>query len=146
MPMYDFECKQCGVVEEKFYTISDLTNKSECECGGEMHRIFTIGHGAITHNDNAEWIRTVTDVVDKDPNKPHCQEFLKNPTRSNYKKWMKGEGIRPMEKGEYTTHKNNVKKQVTQKEKSIEKQVLKNHKKRNSIKAKGDKQVSHPAQ
>jgi hypothetical protein len=43
----------------------------------------------------------VGEVVDKDPSKAHCREFLKNPTRHNYQEWMRGEGLRPMEDGEH---------------------------------------------
>ena len=52
-----------------------------------------------THSfrDDASWLPSVLEVVDKEGG-PHCQRFLQNPTRQNYKAWMKGEHIVPMEK------------------------------------------------
>ena len=51
-------------------------------------------------NESPDWIKSIREVVEKGSDKPHCQEFLKNPTRDNYKKWMKGEGLRHLEAGE----------------------------------------------
>ena len=56
--------------------------------------------GPSLFSESPDWIKSITEVVDKDSNKPHCKAFLKNPTRDNYKAWMKGEGVRHMESGE----------------------------------------------
>lgn len=145
MPLYDYRCTVCDGEQELFLNLKDLDNKIVCECGGEMTRLFTIGHGAICHNDDADWLKSVTTVVDKDPNKPHCQEFLNNPTRSNYKKWLKGEGLRPLEPGEQYETKRARQQKVANDEKQLEQKVLENHKKRTRLKL-GEKQDSHPAQ
>ena len=34
-------------------------------------------------NQDADWIKSVVDVVDKDDKSPHVQEFIRNPTRDN---------------------------------------------------------------
>lgn len=97
MILYDFECERCGNTIEVF--TDSQTNTGTCPlCGGKTKKIISIGR-VNCMNEDANWIRSVTEVVDKEGGQ-HCQEFLKNPTRSNYKKWMKGEGLRPMEPGE----------------------------------------------
>ena len=58
-------------------------------------------------NDDAEWIRSIRDVVDKDSKNPVTREFLQNPTRHNYKRWMKTEGVRHMEPGEKARNRKN---------------------------------------
>jgi hypothetical protein len=54
----------------------------------------------LGNDDTQGWIKSVLEVVDKDSQAPHVQNFVKDPTRRNYKAWMKGEGIRPLESGE----------------------------------------------
>ena len=89
--LWDFECPKCGQFPG---LVNSGETKTECKCGRTAHRVFT-PPGCNTSNQNAAWIRTVLGVVDKDSKEPHVVEFRKNPTRSNYEAWMKGEGIRP---------------------------------------------------
>lgn len=99
MPIYDFECKRCGKRKEFFYKVADCPAFVFCpKCSGEMVKIISV-NGVNTANQDAEWLKSVREVVDKEGG-PHCQAFLKDPTRDNYKRWMKGEGIRPLEPGE----------------------------------------------
>ena len=96
MPLYDVQCNSCGFTEEVIAPINQ--DDFVCSrCGKHAHKIITLSE---THSfdDNAPWIRSVLDVVEKGSGKQHCEEFLRNPTRQNYKAWMKGEGIHPMEK------------------------------------------------
>jgi putative FmdB family regulatory protein len=99
MPIYDYECDNCGDRFEIITSNLDLQHTTCRYCGQQATKIITPG-GCYTANEDADWIKSVTAVVDKDSTAPHCREFLKNPTRSNYKAWMQGEGIRPMERGE----------------------------------------------
>ena len=80
-------CRECG-------TALLLTCS---QCGGEAKRIFSPGNNHP--NEDAEWIRSVREVVDKEGG-PHCQAFLKDPTRTNYENWKKTEGLRHLESGE----------------------------------------------
>ncbi len=48
-------------------------------------------------NESPEWLKSVVDVADHSSTATHVVEFIKNPTRDTYKKWMKGEGIRPLD-------------------------------------------------
>ncbi|MBC8318449.1 MAG: zinc ribbon domain-containing protein [Desulfobulbaceae bacterium] len=96
MIIHDFECQDCGKIKELFIPY-EFGNTCVCECGGIAKKIITFSQ---TAPGDAGWIKSVLDVVDKNPDKPHCQEFLRHPTRENYQVWMKGEGLRPLEPGE----------------------------------------------
>ena len=94
--LYDYKCKMCGYVFEE---LSDQTSIVYCKkCGGYTKRLISVPR-VNTSNQDAEWIRSVREVVDKEGGKA-SQEFLNHPTRDNYYKWMKEEQIRPFEKGE----------------------------------------------
>jgi len=97
MPIYDFECEDCGWIQESIQR-HDVDGIS-CHCGGIAKKIISVS-GQYIANQDAVWLKSVTDVVDKDNKAPHVQEFIKNPTRKNYQRWMKGEGLRPFEPGE----------------------------------------------
>ena len=100
MPIFDYECQDCGKIEEKI--ILDLdANEISCDCGGRAHRIISCSKTSIfTANEDAPWIRSVLDVVDKEATDKATVEFRKNPTRQNYKNWMKANGLRHLEPGE----------------------------------------------
>lgn len=95
--LFDYECPQCLTVEEHMVAAHDETVTCE-KCGSGMTKIFTAAGARLP--DDAPWLKSVLDVVAKDSTKPHTQEFLRNPTRDNYRRWMKTEGIRPLEPGE----------------------------------------------
>lgn len=100
MILYDFQCEECNQTSEHGFDISDCPQDTPCpSCGGRAVKIISIP-GAHLASESPEWIKSIRDVVEKNSGKPHCQEFLKDPTRDNYKKWMKGEGVRHMEAGE----------------------------------------------
>jgi len=98
MPLYDYQCERCGHIEEVVKTVDDRIGTCS-DCGGATRRIVSVG-SVEANNDDAAWIRSITDVVDKESKAPHVVEFLRNPTRTNYKNWMRKEGIRHMEPGE----------------------------------------------
>ena len=93
MILSDFECPKCGESFEQLCN-SDETTGICLACGCEARRIISLGR-VYMGNQDATWLKSVLDVVDKDNQAPHVQAFVKNPNRANYKAWMKGEGIRP---------------------------------------------------
>ena len=94
MPIYDFEC-QCGRIFESIVPVN--CTESECEeCGMPAKRIISVA-GQYCSNQDARWLKTVLEVVDKDSKKPADVEFRNNPTRENYKRWMKENKIRPVD-------------------------------------------------
>jgi len=94
----DFECKSHHVSE---HYVHHKQKRVVCPvCRKPAQRIISV-NGQYTANQDAPWLKSVLDVVDKTSTKPHVQEFMRNPTRANYKAWMKGEGIKPMD---HTVH------------------------------------------
>lgn len=98
MPVYDQECLSCGHTFEVIAGYDDEILPCE-ECGAESRRVIAV-NGPNCANDDTDWIRSITEVVEKGSGKPHNEIFLKNPTRANYKRWMKAEGVRHLEPGE----------------------------------------------
>ena len=99
-PCYEFQCQNCGDIQDAMFTIAKKPDHIPCPvCGAKSKQIITLRD---TSPIDPSWIGTVREVVSKDPTKPHCQEFLKHPTRENYKNWMKKEGLRPLEDNEPT--------------------------------------------
>lgn len=96
LKLNDYECLVCGHVFETM-AYDDATVYCR-KCGSYTKRLISVP-GVNTANQDAEWIRSVREVVDKDGG-PHCREFLKNPTRENLHTWMKVEGVRHFEQGE----------------------------------------------
>jgi len=94
----DFECSKCNTVTEHYVDAQQKTVK--CKCGGKAKKIISLP-GVYVNSENPNWIRSVLDVVDKEDKRHHVQEFLKHPTRENYKRWMKEEKIRPVD---WTVH------------------------------------------
>jgi len=92
----DFECV-CGRVYEELTTPE--TEAIGCVvCGREAKKIFSVGHGH--YREDAPWIETVREIVDKESTKAHVREFLASPTRENWRKWKAGEGLREYCEGE----------------------------------------------
>ena len=100
MPIYDYECCQCGQVHEVITGPNDTANRvcPVCEIG-MTHRIISAS-GHYLGNQDATWLKSVGEVVDKDS--PAGREFLKNPTRENRRRWMQANGLREYEPGERT--------------------------------------------
>ena len=98
MPIYDNECGKCGKVFEVIAGYED--EQRVCpECGGVSKRIIAAG-GVNCANQDTSWLRSVVAITDPESTVPHVKEFRENPTRKNWRAWMKGEGIRPLENGE----------------------------------------------
>ena len=94
MIVKDFECKKCKKITEHFV---DAKQKSvKCECGGMAKKIISLP-GVYVNPENPSWLAGVLQVVDKEDKRDHVQEFIKHPTRDNYKRWMKVEKIRPVD-------------------------------------------------
>jgi len=93
--LWDFECKDCGIFED---IVESGETTVTCKCGKIADRIFTPS-GMFIGNQDADWIKSVVDVVVKDDKSPHVQEFIRNPTRDNMNRWMKKEGLRHCDTG-----------------------------------------------
>lgn len=98
MILADFECPR-GHIHEAL--VESGRRAVRCPaCGRKARRIVSAGR-VYTGNQDAPWLKSVLEVVDRDSKAPHVQAFVRNPTRENYRAWMKGEGIRPMDHTEH---------------------------------------------
>lgn len=95
MPLYDFRCRACGTVFEAMAGMDEA--EKDCRCGGTADRCLGVGRG---YRADADWLESVTAVVDKDATAAHVRAFLAEPSRGNYRRWLAGEGLRPLESGE----------------------------------------------
>lgn len=98
MPLYDFECENCGNLFEEF-TDPDIWELPCPECEAAAKKLMSIGRINCANQD-AAWLRTIPEVIEKGTGKPHCERAIKDPTRDNVEMWMNGEGLRPLEPGE----------------------------------------------
>lgn len=95
MPLYDFACGVCGRVFEAMAAMDG--GDGVCACGGTARRLVGVGRA---YRADAAWIESVAAVADKDSDRPHVRAFLAAPSRATYRRWMRGEGLRPLEDGE----------------------------------------------
>ena len=124
MPLYDYQCSQCGHIFETIQPVVSSKIIKCISCGeNKAERIITCSKVYIGNQD-ANWLKCVCDVIG---NSRADMEFKKNPTRQNYKAMMKSHGIRPLEPGEKPI------KHKAVDTNSLQKKVLEKHMKRNSI-------------
>ena len=101
MPLYDYQCVECS---NRFEVIEpwDWDMPRVClKCGEVSQRIIS-SSGCFTGNNDAAWVRSVTDVVAKGADADaHDRRFLKSgKTKADLKAWMKAKGLRHLEPGE----------------------------------------------
>lgn len=97
MPLYDFECQDCGVFEE-FASIS--TDEITCACGRTAVKRFSFGSDFRA---DAAWVRDCTVPFDPEDKRPEVREYLANPSdRHALRRAERAAGIRHMEPGEQT--------------------------------------------
>ena len=123
MPLYDMQCLSCG---HQFETIANIDEIVVCpKCALECKRLISV-HGPNLAIQDAEWIRSIREVVDKEGG-PAAQAFLKDSTRDNLHAYMKAEGIRHFEPGE------KPRKPDPPNMDKIQKEVWEKHQKRNRL-------------
>lgn len=100
MPIYDYECQGCGHITERIERSGDDGVKKCVVCGETKSVRIISATGQYCGNQDATWLKSVTDVINRDTSNPMAKEFMSNPTRANYRMWMKSEDLRPMERNE----------------------------------------------
>lgn len=99
MPIYDYECQSCGHIAEQIRPADD---EQLLECPNcwqtAARRIISCGNSAYLGNQDAPWLKTVTDVVGAET--AEGRAFIANPTRDNLRAWMQAKGTRHLEPGE----------------------------------------------
>jgi putative FmdB family regulatory protein len=99
MPLYDFRCKDCSEIFERFAGQRErICTCNACGCE-QAYRIVSVGRSA--YRPDASWIASVLEVVDKEDKDPATRAFVADPNRHNYHAWMKAKGLRPMAENEF---------------------------------------------
>ncbi len=94
-PLYNFSCPICGLVDERIVDYD--TQISPCEfCQGEAAKQFSFGQSFEVRED-APWLKSVIDVVDKESVDLIDRRFIDQPNRKNYQNWMRHHNLRPFE-------------------------------------------------
>lgn len=96
MPLYDYQCRACSHAFEDMAPVAGPDPVCP-RCGGGVERLVSVGGG---YREDADWIASVLDVVDKEDGAAHVRAFAAEPNRTTYRAWMRGEGLRPLEPGE----------------------------------------------
>jgi putative FmdB family regulatory protein len=56
MPVYDYQCQDCGNEFELIFPIQEWKIEPKCpDCGGKGKRIIVVGHGGI-QTDKPKWL------------------------------------------------------------------------------------------
>ena len=98
MPIYDYLCDKCKRIHERIENPDNDDSKSCPYCGDSgSHRIISAS-GQYCGNQDAAWLKSTTEVVGTETREG--REFKANPTRDNYKAWLKVTGLRPLERNE----------------------------------------------
>jgi len=125
VPVYDYECEACGEIFERIAGLDeDFAVCPRCH-NPDAKRIISLRRKTYNEVD-PPWLKEVVEIVDPDGG-PHCKEFIKNPTRENWRKWMKEEKIRPLEPGEERRKKPEIDRDA------VVRQLLDRHRKRTRI-------------
>ena len=83
MPLYEYECKKCKTVQERFYHIEDRRAHVRCnECGGKAVRILSIGSVQCDSVGDINWMPSALKVLQRDHEKPI-------ETRGEYRRYLK---------------------------------------------------------
>lgn len=99
MPVYQYRCESCGYVFDDISTYALRKAEQPCPvCQGTARYVFSVGNVDL-ESERPGWLKSVTEVVDPDGGHVH-REFIKNPTRENYRSWLNVTGLRHKEEGE----------------------------------------------
>jgi len=101
MPVYQYRCDACAHVFDDISTYALRKAELPCPvCGQTARYTFAVGNVDL-ESERPNWLRSTVEVVDPDGGPAH-REFIANPTRENYRVWLKASGLRPKEAGEPT--------------------------------------------
>ena len=72
MPLYSYECPQCGATKEIIAKIDGFPKSVPCECGGEAVKVIIFGHGGIQCDSsvNVPWLESAIKVLQPDGEQP----------------------------------------------------------------------------
>ena len=89
MPIYEYECVNCGDRKELFFKVDSFPESVKCtQCGEQAVKIIVSGHGGIKCDDaiNIPWFESAVDNLQPDGER-------RVETRGEYNQYMKDKGI-----------------------------------------------------
>jgi putative FmdB family regulatory protein len=83
VPLYEFQCRDCGSIKERVFRLAALPQEITCEeCGGTARQNI----GCAILRDEPTWLPSTRKVLQDDNEKPI-------ESRSEYKKYLKTNNI-----------------------------------------------------
>ena len=83
MPTYEYECKECGHVHDRFFKVSECLNAVDCvQCGKKAHKILSITAIQCDSANDVSWLKSAEQVIKPQYEKPWD-------TRADYKDCLK---------------------------------------------------------
>lgn len=90
MPLYSYECPECGKVMDKVFPMNDCPRTVGCiHCRGTAKKIIAIGHGGIQTDNDVPWLESACKVL-QNPREPRLV------TRTEYKKYLEEKRLIPI--------------------------------------------------
>ena len=88
MPIYEYHCRLCKKVTEKYCKVTRIPRRIRCSCGRLAKRQLS-AHGAVHTDGDVKWIPSARMVLQPD------SELRTNPieTRSQYNKYLKDHNL-----------------------------------------------------
>jgi putative FmdB family regulatory protein len=87
MPIYTYECKNCGRIFDLSLSLKNHTQQTVCEiCDGDAVQILVPGHGGI-QDDHPTWLDHRVKGCLQDPSDRPIE------SRTDYKRFLKDNGI-----------------------------------------------------
>ena len=89
MALFDFECVNCGFIEERVYKIEECPDDHVCpSCHGLSVKIISLGHGGIRCDSAVDvpWLASAVNSLQPDHEQPIT-------TRGEYNRYLKDNNI-----------------------------------------------------
>lgn len=82
MPIYEYKCKNCRKVTEKFFSVKDSPEKIKCSCGKTAKKIISRGAIQCDSVNDVPWLPSACQTLQKN-GEPPLQ------TRGEYRSYLK---------------------------------------------------------
>lgn len=89
MPLYTYECHDCGEIQERIYTTRDYPAYVKCpKCGRRANKVIAFGHGGVQCDsmNGVPWLSSALGNLQPDGERPI-------ESRTEYKRYLKEHDI-----------------------------------------------------
>jgi len=89
MPIYEYKCKRCRRVTEKFYPVNQSPERVKCACGKMAKKIISRGAIKCDSINDVKWLPSAREAL-----QPDCELRTKPiETRGQYNKYLKDNNL-----------------------------------------------------